>query len=228
MSEESANKVEVINFPKKNIWGKLCDLITILALIIAFCSLQVARKSLNLYIEEITKTANLELKILGFSDPAFIFNKGNFSEPKDFVIALHNTGNKDSNSLFFTIIFRNEITISLNKYIQTKSLDMNYLYYMDRWKKAVMKPGEEKTFTLNEQNFIIPKEGPPISIGKFEINIPKRDTGKIIIAIAFFHGDFPRNACIIYYDYSSKNYIIEHSAIEKAFEIWNPPIDSPS
>jgi len=220
MRNKPISKVEVTNFPKKDTWDRLNIVATILALLIAFISLK-------LYFNEINKTVKLKLQVQ--SSYPFIFNEGDFSEPTDFVLSLNNKGNNDSHSLFFTIVCTNKVNISLNPHMKTKIGNLDYIYYIDNWKDLILKDSKQKIFTFNEPNFFIARDGFAKSIGVFEISIPKKDKGKIKIAMAYFSGDFPRKACVIYYDYSSKDYIINHfTDMKKTAEIWNSPTDPPS
>lgn len=213
--KNSIGKVEVMNFPKKEIWDKLNIIVTIIALIIALVSLK-------LYFNEINKTPDLYLQV--HSSYPFMFNESDFTEPTELILGVNNKGNDDSHSLFFTIVFSNKVNISFNPHSTTKTGNLNYLYYIDRWKEAKLAHSKNKLFTFSEPDFFIPKDGFEKSIGKFEISIPisNKNKDKIKIAMAYFDGDFKKTACIVYYNYNLKKYLVmNYNDMKEVTKIWN-------
>jgi hypothetical protein len=200
MNKSTLQKVEVVNFPKKDVWDKLQIIVTILALIIAIIST-------SLYINEINKRPDVEIDI--FSPTPIrnkvLFNfKNGFSDPLEFDVSLHNIGNERSESASLFIAFSSEVDISLRNY--------------ENWREQQF--GDVKAFTFEDRSLII-NEQTNRGIGVFDISIPKKDE-EILIAYFMIEGDFDRKFGLIYYDYANRRYVLKHYKEHlEPEQIWN-------
>lgn len=198
----SLQKVEVINFPRKDIWDKLGVIITILSLLIALVSTL-------LYIHEINKTPNVFINI--FSPTPILWKTifefdpiKNISYPLEFDISLENEGDKRSEDSNLNLIFNPKINVSLIS--------------KEKWSDNIGR-GMPWAFNFDGTNFPINIKTSK-NVGVFQLIIPKQNE-KIIIAFFILEGDFKRRTGFIYYDYKNEGYIVEEFSVNKTIEIWN-------
>ncbi|MFH1615657.1 MAG: hypothetical protein ABIG61_11325 [Planctomycetota bacterium] len=205
MSETKNNiqKVNVVNFPNKNIWDKLQIIVTIISLILAAIST-------SLYIHEIKKCPDLNVFV---DSPTPILHKAIFefgndvlSKPLEFNVYLRNKGDKKSESLTkFHLIFDKKVEVSL------KSQGL--------WEEYKGAPNF-KVFNYLRDDLAINSDTSRL-IGKYNLSIPKQ-ARPLLFALFMIEGDFKRKTGLIYYDYSDEKYNVVHYADpHRAEKIWN-------
>ena len=205
MSETKNNiqKVNVVNFPNKNIWDKLQIIVTII-------SLMLATISTSLYIHEIKKCPDLYVQVFSptpiLGKAIFEFGDDALSKPLKFDVSLQNKGDKKTGSLTkFILIFDKKVEVSL------KSQKL--------WKENEEVPNC-KVFHYLEKDLVVNPDTSGL-IGTYDLSIPKQEK-PLLIALFTIEGDFKRKEGLIYYDYSNEKYkVVHYKKANRATEIWN-------
>lgn len=207
-------KVQIVNFPTKDMWDKVQIVVTILSLMVAIISLVVASIATYLYVDEVTRTPDIYLSvdsptpILGKTIFRFENNK-KYSNDLKFHIGLQNKGRKNSEYL-------NNVLIVFDKRVKVEIITKAF------WAEKSL--GSYKAFSYQKPDVVVIKDTLK-HIGAFKINIPRQEE-RLLMASFHIEGDFEKRSGLIYYDYTQQQYIISHSINhEEIVSIWNDHLD---
>ena len=108
-TKNNIQKVNVVNFPNKNIWDRLQIIVTIISLILAAISI-------SLYIHEIKKCPDMYVHVFSptpiLGKAIFEFGDDALSKPLELEVSLQNKGDKKSESLTkFALIFNKIVEV---------------------------------------------------------------------------------------------------------------------
>ncbi len=161
---------------------------------------------ISLYYARKTYRQKAKIKVVVFSrqkvlfDPTLhlIFTNGH-SQGFQLGISLHNTGNKNSQSVNINLIFNSEVKVS-----KTPDFDKS-------WHEHNQLPNY-RSFQYKVDNKIYPPDT-NYTIGEFEISIPlinQVNSGFYYIANGVLEGDFKTSCFLILYDLNKDRMIINH------------------